>query len=173
VLIFKFRLLRLNSHDQPQVCTSDATHLVISVGGNDALGKSSFLGDAARSVAEVLLRLAAIAELFERDYQEMLTAVQRHKLATVLCTVYYPAYPDPSLQRAAVTGLTVFNDAIIRAAVSAGLPLIDLRLVCNEATDYANPIEPSVAGGAKIARAITRLVTEHDFTQCRTTVFVE
>jgi hypothetical protein len=137
------------------------------------LGQIGLLGDSAQSVAEVLLRLAAIAELFERDYQEMLAAVQRRKLATALCTIYYPAYPDPSLQRVAVTGLTVFNDSIIRAAVSAGLPLIDLRLICNEATDYANPIEPSAAGGAKIARAITRLVTQHDFTQRRTMVFVE
>jgi hypothetical protein len=152
---------------------NDATHLVISAGGNDALGQIGLLGDPAQSVAEALLRLAAVAEAFERDYQWMLAAAQRRKLATALCTIYYPAYPDPSLQRVAVTGLTVFNDAIIRAAASAGQPLIDLRLICNEAADYANPIEPSVAGGAKIARTITHLVTEHDFTQRRTTVFVE
>jgi hypothetical protein len=30
--------------------------------------------------------------------------------------------------------------------------------VCNEPDDYANPIEPSSHGGAKIARAITRAV---------------
>jgi hypothetical protein len=34
------------------------------------------------------------------------------------------------------------------------LPLIDLRLVCSEDADFANSIEPSVAGGAKIATAI-------------------
>jgi hypothetical protein len=34
------------------------------------------------------------------------------------------------------------------------LTLIDLRLVCDEDTDFANPIEPSVHGGAKIARVI-------------------
>jgi len=31
---------------------------------------------------------------------------------------------------------------------------VDLRLVCTEPSDYANPIEPSGSGGAKIARAI-------------------
>jgi hypothetical protein len=151
----------------------DATHLVISAGGNDVLGQIGLLGDSAQSVVEVLQRLAIIGEAFERDYREMLAAVQRHSLATALCTIYFPAYPDPSLQRVAKTGLTVFNDCIIRAAVSVGLPLIDLRLVCNEFSDYANPIEPSAAGGAKIAGAITRLVTQHDFRQRRTTVFVE
>jgi hypothetical protein len=63
--------------------------------------------------------------------------------------------------------------AVDGSITSDVFPLIDLRLVCNEAADYANPIELSVAGGAKIARAITRLVTQHDFTQHRTTVFVE
>jgi hypothetical protein len=56
-------------------------------------------------------------------------------------------------------GLALFNDRITRAAFSRGLPLIDLRLICNEEGDYANPIEPSVQGGAKIAAAITTLVT--------------
>jgi hypothetical protein len=34
-----------------------------------------------------------------------------------------------------------------------------LRFVCSSAADYANPIEPSSAGGAKIARAIVDLVS--------------
>jgi hypothetical protein len=38
------------------------------------------------------------------------------------------------------------------------LTIIDLRLVCDEPADYANPIEPSSTGGAKIARAIASAV---------------
>jgi len=38
--------------------------------------------------------------------------------------------------------------------------VVELRLVCSEPADYANPIEPSVRGGAKIARAVARAVTE-------------
>jgi hypothetical protein len=41
-----------------------------------------------------------------------------------------------------------------------GISLIDLRLICAEDGDYANPIEPSALGGAKIARAIAVLVTQ-------------
>lgn len=152
---------------------TDATHLIVSIGGNDALGQSGLLGDPAQSVAEVLQRLAVIADEFERDYRRALELILRRNLATALCTIYYPAFPDPLMQRLAVTGLTVFNDTIIRAAFGAGLPLLDLRLICNELTDYANPIEPSVAGGAKITKAIAHLVTHHDFTQRRTAVFVE
>ncbi len=70
------------------------------------------------------------------------------------------------------TALTVFNDVITRQAFLAGVPLIDLRLICTEDADYANPIEPSSQGGDKIARSIARTVTEHDFTRRRTEVFL-
>jgi hypothetical protein len=51
----------------------------------------------------------------------------------------------------------------LRIAFRVGIPLIDLRLVCTTPADYANEIEPSVAGGAKIAGAIVSAVTQHDF----------
>jgi len=59
-----------------------------------------------------------------------------------------------------VTALSVFNDRITRAAFARNLPVIDLRLICDQDEDYANPIEPSVRGGDKIAAAIAGLVTE-------------
>ena len=57
-----------------------------------------------------------------------------------------------------VTGLAIFNDVVTRQAFVRGLPLVDLRLVCDEDADYANPIEPSGRGGAKIAAAIAGLL---------------
>ena len=101
----------------------------------------------------------------------MLQAVLHQQRPTTLCTIYYPAYPDPLMQRVAVTASTLFNDIILRAAIQTGLPVLDLRLICNEPGDYANPIEPSVAGGAKIAQGIMQLVTRHDFSLQRTTVY--
>ena len=54
----------------------------------------------------------------------------------------------------------------------AALPVIDLRLIFDDDADYANDIEPSVKGGAKIARAIATLVTTHDFTRRRSEIYV-
>jgi lysophospholipase L1-like esterase len=149
----------------------DATHLVVSMGGNDALNASGILSDSADSVAEVLGKLAVVSQTFERNYLEVLGALQRRKLPLILCTIYYPRFPDPYLQKLAVTALTIFNDVIVRAAFSAGAPLLDLRLICNEDADYANEIEPSAAGGEKITRAIWQAITEHDFSTPRTAAF--
>ena len=149
---------------------ADATHLIVSAGGNDALSSSNFLTTPARSTAEALLGLADIAEEFERGYLAMLAEVLARELPTAICTVYYPRFPEAVLQRMAVTALAVFNDCIIRAAFAHGLPLIDLRLICTEEGDYANPIEPSERGGEKIARSIVQLV-EHGFTGGKSEVY--
>ena len=149
----------------------DASHLVVSVGGNDALGHIDLLGRPARSSAEVLGLLADAAGAFEQRYRRMLAAVLRRKLPVTLCTIYNGSFPDAQMQRLASTALTVFNDAILRVAVESGTPVVELRLVCDEPSDYANPIEPSVRGGAKIASAVARAVTERSAASRQTEVF--
>ena len=149
---------------------ADATHLVVSVGGNDALERSDFLTAPARSTAEALLGLADIGDEFERGYLAMLAEVLARGLPTAICTIYYPHFPETVLQRMAVAALTVFNDCVIRAAFAHGLPLLDLRSICTEEGDYANPIEPSAQGGEKIAQAMVEVV-EHGFNGDRTEVF--
>lgn len=150
----------------------DATHLIVSAGGNDALMSADLLQQSAASFAEVLSRLADVAATFERQYREMLEGVLSLKQPTAVCTIYYPRMPEPFIQKIAVVALTVFNDVIIKQAFLAGVPLIDLRLVCDEDADYANEIEPSEVGGGKIANAIVRLVSEHDVGSGRTQVFI-
>ncbi len=101
----------------------------------------------------------------------MLAEALARGLPTAICTIYYPRFPDAVLQRIAVAGLTVFNDCIIRAAFAHAIPLLDLRLICTEEADYANPIEPSARGGEKIASAIANMV-KHGFVGGRTQVFI-
>jgi len=161
-----------NVREQALDLPDDATHLVISVGGNDAILKADILRQKAASSVEVLDRFSDVAGEFEYHYREMLQTVLRLKKPTVVCTIYYPRIPEPFMQKIAVAALTIFNDVIIRQAFQAGVPLIDLRLVCNEDSDYANEIEPSEKGGGKIVKAIMRVVNEHNFESGRTEVFV-
>jgi lysophospholipase L1-like esterase len=157
-------------HGQLRLLPADATHLIVSAGGNDALGHIDFLGAPAATTAEALLGLADIAAEFERRYHGMLAEVLARDLPTAICTIYYPRFPDATLQRIAATGLAVFNDCIIRAAFTHRIPLLDLRFVCTEEGDYADPIEPSAQGGEKIARSIAEMV-EGGFAGGRTEVF--
>ncbi len=149
----------------------DASFLIVSVGGNDALSHSSLFYQEVKFAGEVLQTLAGIREEFQRSYQSMLKTVLSCNLPTAICSIYYPRFPDPVMQRMAVAGLSVFNDCITYEAFRLGLPLIDLRLVCNEDRDYANEIEPSVHGGGKITDEILKVVKEFDPNKTRSVVF--
>ena len=132
----------------------DATHLVISVGGNDALRQEGILQQPARSVGEALGQVRRVAIAFRTGYSALLDLAGRRRLPLAVCTIYDPQFPDPVRQALGVAGLTLFNDAVLREAFARGLTVIDLRLVCSEVGDLANSIEPSVNGGAKIASCI-------------------
>lgn len=140
----------------------DATHLVLSVGGNDALGHAGILEMRVRSTREAFLLLDDAVTDFAGRYARMLNACLEPHLPLVLCTIYHGYFPEPEFQCAVRVALAAFNEAIVEQAVRHSLKVIDLRLICTEPDDYANPIEPSSAGGAKIAGAIVRAVTVED-----------
>lgn len=148
-----------------------ATHLVVSAGGNDALSAAGLLREPAVTVGEALALIAGALAEFREAYGAMLAGVRALGKPVAVCTIYDSVPGLGPAERAALTG---FNDVISRAAVSAGVPLIDLRVLCDRAGDYSplSPIEPSVVGGAKIADAICRLLAGHDFATGRTAVWV-
>lgn len=143
-----------NVATQLRRASSDATHLVASAGGNDALDCLGVFDEPAATVGAALLRLGGIQVGFQSRYAAMLKALLATNRPVAACTVYYPRFPDAQIQAAAVAALAIFNDAIVVECCRAGVAVIDLRLICDQAADYANPIEPSDAGGRKIARAV-------------------
>jgi lysophospholipase L1-like esterase len=131
-----------------------ATHLVVSIGGNDALGQIDMLSLPVRSTAEALAIFAERVGRFEADYRRAIEPVIALGRPVTLCTIYNGDLQEPTYATAARVALTLFNDVIVRVALEHGTGLIDLRLVCTEQSDYANPIEPSGSGGRKIATRI-------------------
>ncbi|MDB5839431.1 MAG: hypothetical protein JWQ23_1383 [Herminiimonas sp.] len=137
----------------------DATHLVLSIGGNDALGQTQVLDFPVRSTADALLALAKVAREFEASYRKVVTACLTYDLPLLVCTIYNGNFADANYQTRAAIALSALNDAIIRIAVEKHLTVLELRQICNRPEDFANPIEPSSIGGAKIAKAIVRTIT--------------
>jgi lysophospholipase L1-like esterase len=138
---------------------SKATHLALSIGGNDALQRQSVLQTRAGSVAEGISILGDAVSQFEAAYRKAVEACVTHRLPLVVCTIYNGNFPDAAYRKVVRSAVALFNDVIIRTALDFKLQVIDLRAVCAKPEDYANPIEPSSTGAAKIARAITAVVT--------------
>ena len=150
--------------------TQAADWLVVSCGGNDALGLVGAMHTRVGSVIEAAGLLAQWQAGFRRDYLRMLDVLRSQSTPLAVATIYdgVPGL-DPGLR----TALAAFNDVILREAAALGLPVLDLRIVCSEPGDYAavSPIEPSVQGGCKIARAIAQLVREQNRDARRTVVY--
>ena len=131
----------------------DATHLVLSVGGNDALGYVGLLQQPVDTVAAGFALMGPGVVDFESSYRTCLEAVLEHRLPTVACTIYNGnfALDERDVIRTAVR---LFNDVILQSASDRRVPVIDLRQVCADPSDYFDPIEPNDQGGRKIAVAI-------------------
>lgn len=149
---------------------ADATHLVVSAGGNNALENCDLLRQTELTGPTAFAELARVHQEFQKEYRTMLQAVLAMRLPTAVCTIY-DSLPD--FPAAAITALAVFNDMILREAFRCGLPVLDLRLICDERRDYSadSPIEPSEIGGHKIVQGICEIVTTHDFSRHQNVVY--
>lgn len=147
---------------QLQRMPQDATQLVLSVGGNDALGCLPQLDAAASNVIGALGSLAELLARFRYSYTALMAELLALNKPLMICTVYDSV---PGLTDALRAALSLFNDVILREAIRCGVPVLDLRMICTEPGDYSekSPIEPSSGGGAKLADRLVTAVQEHDF----------
>ena len=171
---------------QLQSLPNDATHLFISVGGNDALGGINVFTEPVTNVGEALIYVNTMRNQFETRYRKMLQHALSQQLPLTVCSIYYPRFHSQNLERVfpdsngvngetfqqmAMAALANFNDAIFRQVFQLKVPLIDLRVLCDEDEDFANPIEPSAVGGQKIARAIVDMLDSSEGSANKTTVY--
>ena len=131
----------------------DASHLVISIGGNDALMNGDLLSKRVRSTSETLALFADRLREFQRRYGSAIDRALQLGMPATVCTIY-EGNLEPEEARITRVALMTFNDIVLRTAFGRRVPVIDLRFICTAAADYANPIEPSGSGGRKIAQSI-------------------
>lgn len=110
----------------------------------------------------------------------MLAHVRERNIPTTVCTMYKPNFDNPDQRQMCEPALAALNHAIVTEAIKVcvilrectsssllssqfGIPVIDLTTVFNEPTDYANAIEPTSEGGAKIVDNIFHVMNSHDF----------
>ena len=133
----------------------EATHLAISVGGNDALDCLPTLDRPVSGVIEALHHLSQIQLAFAGHYITAMDVARKTGLPTVVCTIYDAV---PGLSPPLKTALSLFNDVIVRTAMRNGFDIFDLREWLTDPTDFSpkSPIEPSDIGGMKIAQGLLR-----------------
>lgn len=140
----------------------DISQLIVSCGGNNALGFLDVFANKVSSMLEAMELLTAIKKEFQISYQQMLASIKALNIDFAVCTIYDSS---PEIGETLLTALSFFNDVIFREAFKLALPVLDFRLIFNHPSDYSaiSPIEPSEIGGGKVARSIAYFVENHDF----------
>ena len=138
--------------------------LALSVGGNDALQHIGLLQDpTGHTFLATALKLGGIQKAFRADYQQVLRNANSHADRVIALTIYRPRYHLDGWPKEAIDAidplLSIFNDVIQEECRLAGVDVLDNRHVCTCDEDFANAIEPSDAGGRKIATAITTWIS--------------
>ena len=165
-------------NNQLKKIPENATHLFVSVGGNDGLGHLSIFNSHVNNVGEALQQMYRIGNNFKKRYSEMVDLVLSYNIPTAFCSIYYPRFDARPLNRVqhymsakqngreiqemAMAAETIFNDIITYEIIKRKIPLIDLRVLCDDDEDFSNPIEPSCIGGMKIARTISFIANTYD-----------
>ena len=136
------------------------THIVLSIGGNDAVMEVGVLRSPAATVMEALIAVDERVQRFASSYEEGLRAVCSRGLPVTVCTIYNGDFDVATGEQQAIkAALKMWNDAIVQAAMDYGCPVIDLRRVCTDQEDFTRQIEPNEQGGRKIAHAIAASLT--------------
>jgi hypothetical protein len=135
----------------------NVSHLFLSVGGNDALSHAHLLSDTTTPALQILNYLEHASGNFESDYRKLIEEMLHLRSPLTVLTIYNGNLRAP-IDNAARAAVAIFNDKIYQVAGVHSLPVLELRRICCEPSDYANPIEPSSRGGRKIAVSILRQV---------------
>ena len=129
----------------------DATHIGICLDGGWAIEASGLLRGEAKSIRSALKSLAVAADQFEEIFAKLIATALEAGLPTVVCTLVPSRHLEASRRRVAATALAIFNDRILRQAFWAKLSVVELRLICDEDSDYASETLLSRAGVRKVA----------------------
>ena len=132
----------------------EAAHIFLSIGGNNILNHLPFLEETGASVLEVLNKFYEMRKSFEKEYFTLLEKLKNIGIPITVCAIYNCSFEGEKKQKGVEMAIALFDDAIIRSAYRLSIPYIDLRDVCTEPSDYVNRIEPSDAGGRKIAKRL-------------------
>ena len=139
--------------DQIRYIPKSATHIFVSIGGNDVLPHRGMLYDDELDRIDILEQLARKANTFHRNYTKAINLILKLGKPVTLFTIYN-GYMLPEIATAIKAAVAIFNDKIYQVANKKNLSVIELRDICKHAADFANPIEPSSIGGIRIAKAI-------------------
>jgi lysophospholipase L1-like esterase len=143
----------------------EVSHILLSVGGNDALGVLPSLGLPVANSFEAFARMGGVLSAFDNQYQKLLDRLCQHfpQANLSVMSIYngnlqQDEIPVASVQAFSAVAISMYNDVIYRNAIEKGCRVLELRSFFTDPSMYANPIEPSAKGSQAIAMKYEQLL---------------
>lgn len=133
----------------------DASHLFLSIGGNDGL---VFLRDMVVGKWSLFQLPGACLDFlnnFEKKYEAVLDEFLSYGLSLYVCTIYYPYFDRNITQIFGVSGVVLLNRIIRRVAEKKGVKVIDLYDIVNP-TGLVKQFEPGPLASSQIGAEIVK-----------------
>jgi len=137
------------------------THVVISASGNNLL---ALLNDMVSANWSVRSLHAALWEGLRRTaalYREVVSKLRDSGCHIAMCTVYRPNFSDLFFKSLATVALRVHNGRLEAICEDFDCSVLDLANILEGDEDFANPLELSTNGGAKVVENIAAFVGDH------------
>jgi len=133
------------------------THIVISIGGNDALKLIPLLDEKTEDLNSALSKITPSVEHFRKNFSfilKQLSNLNSDNNLNLYVLNIYNSIPKLEIEKKLI--ISIFNDVISEEATRLSIPIIDLRSLLIENSDFStlSPLEPSEIGGNKIAKKI-------------------
>lgn len=138
-----------------------ATHLVLSASGNDLLALLNQMVVANFTLSSIYKAVGAGLQQVAERYRGLLQQLSALGCHLACCTVYRPNFNHLFFKSLASFGLGLHNARIQQITMDLDCSVIDLANLFDSPEDFANPLELSTRGGAKLVNNITRFVEDH------------
>lgn len=137
------------------------THIVLSASGNDLLSLLNQMVVANFTIGSMYSAIGEGLKQVSARYHGLLQTLKGLGCHLACCTVYRPNFNHIFFKSLAIFSLGMHNSRITQTAVDLDCSVIDLANMFDCQEDFANPLELSTRGGAKVVENVTHFVQEH------------
>lgn len=138
-----------------------ATHLVLSISGNDLLALLNEMVLADFSLKSMYAAIVEGMKKVAQDYERLMRDLKACGCHLACCTVYQPNFSHVFFRSLAKFALGLHNSRIHQISQDLDCSVIDLASIVDGPQDFANPLELNTLGGAKVVENVSDFVSEN------------
>jgi len=153
-------MLKDVSSSQVPLIPPGATHLVLSVGGNDLLDLLNHMVQAGFSTSSMREAIGEGLRAVAREYAQVVASLKELKCHIACCTVYRPNFTNLFFMSLASLCLRLHNSRLAQICAEANCSVLDLATILERPRDFANTLELNTSGGAKVVENIAAFVLD-------------